>query len=68
MIVSDLVLVWWRHYPESIDGRWLITVAVLAADLHLVRGDLASVGLTWKPVQGWSYWVRATLLIGLAVL
>jgi uncharacterized protein len=36
--------------------------------LHLMRGDLASVGLTATPIQGWRYWVRATLIIGLAVL
>lgn len=67
-IVGDLFLVWWNHYPGCIDGRWLIAVSTLVAYLHLVRGDLASVGLTSKPVQGWGYWVRATLLIGLAVL
>lgn len=67
-IVSDLVLVWRRPYPEYIDGRWLIAVVVLAVYLHLVRGDLASVGLTLMPVQGWRYWVRASLLIGFAVL
>jgi membrane protease YdiL (CAAX protease family) len=40
----------------------------LAAYLHLGRGDLASLGLIWKPVQAWNYWGRAALLIGLAVL
>jgi membrane protease YdiL (CAAX protease family) len=67
-IVSDLILVWRLPYPESIDGRWLIAVVVLAANLHLVRGDLTSIGLTVKPIQGWGYWVRATLVIGLIVL
>jgi membrane protease YdiL (CAAX protease family) len=67
-IVSDLILVWTRLYPESLDGRWLIAVVVLAVYFQLVGGDLASVGLTMKPIQGWGYWVRATLLIGLAVL
>jgi membrane protease YdiL (CAAX protease family) len=67
-IASDLILVWRLPYPESIDGRWLIAVVVLAAYLQLVGGDLASVGLTMKPIQGWCYWVRATLVIGLMVL
>ncbi len=67
-IVSDLILVWRRLDPASIDGRWLIAVVVLAAFLHLVRGDLTSIGLTMKPIQGWGYWVRATLVISLIVL
>jgi membrane protease YdiL (CAAX protease family) len=67
-IVSDLILVWKHPYPEYIDGRWLIAVVVLAAYLQLVRGDLTSIGLTMKPIQGWSYWVRATLVIGLIIL
>jgi membrane protease YdiL (CAAX protease family) len=67
-ILGDLILVWRLSHPESIEGRWLIAVVVLAACLQLVRGDLVSVGLTMKPIQGWGYWVRATLLIGLAVL
>ena len=67
-LAGDLSVVWWNHYPESIEGRWLIAVAVFVTYLHLVRGDLASLGLTTKPVQGWGYWIRATLWIGVAVL
>jgi membrane protease YdiL (CAAX protease family) len=59
--IGDLIL-------ESIDASWLIALGALAIYLHLVQGDLASVGLTAKPIQGWRYWVRATLIIGLAVL
>lgn len=64
-IIGDLVLVWWNQYDE---GRWLIALVVLVVYVQLVRGDLDSVGLTLQPVQGWGYWMRATLLIGLVVL
>jgi uncharacterized protein len=68
-IIGDLALVWWNP-PNSvvIEGRWLIAVASLAVYLHLVRGDLTSIGLIAKPIQGWRYWVWATSFIGLAVL
>ena len=67
-VAGDLILVWWNHYPESNESRWVLAGLVLVMYLHLVRGDLASLGLTGKPVQGWGYWVCATLVIGLAVL
>ncbi len=60
-IIGDLMV-------ESIDASWLIALGAFVIYLHLVQGDLASVGLTAKPIQGWRYWVRATLIIGLAVL
>src|SRR5581483_5392679 len=60
-ISGDLVLMWWNpRYADVVDGRWLIAVGALAVNLHLVRGDLASIGLTTKPIQGWRYWVWAT--------
>ncbi len=68
-ISGDLVLIGWNPpYADVVDGRWLIAVGALVVNLHLVRGDLASIGLTTKPIQGWRYWVWATLFVGLAVL
>ena len=66
-IVADLALVWWNHYPESIEGRGVVALVGLAANLYLVRGDLASVGLTVTTIEGWRYWLRATVLIGLVI-
>jgi membrane protease YdiL (CAAX protease family) len=66
-IATDLALVWWDHYPVSIEGRGAVALVGLAAYFYLVRGDLASVGLTVTTAQGWRYWIRATFLIGLAV-
>lgn len=67
-IAGDLWLVWWHPYPEFIGGRWLIAMMVLVVYLHLVRGDLVSLGFIPKPIPNYGYWVRATLLIGIAVL
>src|SRR6266851_1839973 len=67
-VAADLVLVrWWNYYPLSIDARWAIALMAIGVYLHLVNGDAASIGLMAIPAQGWSYWARMTLLIGLAV-
>jgi membrane protease YdiL (CAAX protease family) len=39
----------------------------LAAHLRLTDGDLASVGLHLTPSQGWRWWAKVSLWIGLAV-
>ena len=44
-----------------------MALIALAANLRLVQGDLESIGLRLTPVQGWWYWVRVSLWIGLAV-
>jgi len=67
VVAADLALVWWNHYPESIQGRGVLAVLALAAHLRLVQGDLTSVGLRLTPLQGWWFWGRALLLLGLAV-
>jgi membrane protease YdiL (CAAX protease family) len=68
-IAGDLVLIWWNPpYVNVLDGRWLIGMAALVVNLHLVRGEMASIGLIAKPIQSWRYWVWATLSVGLAVL
>jgi uncharacterized protein len=66
VVAIDTVVV--RHFY----GPWrYVEYAVIAAAvadyLLLARGDRVSLGLVLTPVQGWWYWVRATLLIGLVM-
>jgi CAAX protease family protein len=68
VVAADFALVWWNHYPESLEGRGVLAVFALVGHVRLVNGDLASVGLRLSPVQGWRPWVRLALAIGLAVL
>jgi membrane protease YdiL (CAAX protease family) len=63
----DLSLSWGNYSPESLEGRWVVALAVLVAYLHLTQGDLPSLGLTAVPAQGWGYWGRMTFMLGLAV-
>ncbi len=63
-VLGDLALVRWDRYQQYGDGRWAIALVPTVILLHLARGDAASVGLA-PPGQGWWYWVRMTLLIGL---
>src|SRR5437870_541992 len=67
VVATDLVLVCWNHYPESTEGRGVLALIALAANIRLVQGDLTSIGLRLTPVQGWWYWFRVSSLIGLAV-
>lgn len=68
-IIAEFVLVWWNHHHPGIHyWRWLPALATLTIQLYLVRGDLSSVGLMLKPVQGWRYWFRATFILAVAVL
>ena len=66
VVACDLALVLWDYHPESTEGRGTLALLALATLFWLVRGDTASVGLR-APVQGWWYWGRMTLLIGLVV-
>ncbi len=68
VVAADLALVYWDRYPQSIEGRGVLAVLALAAQFRLVNGDLASVGLRLTPLQGWWYWGRVSLVIGLVVL
>jgi membrane protease YdiL (CAAX protease family) len=45
----------------------LLTLAALIALLCLNDGTLPALGMTRVPIQGWRYWCRAALWIGLAV-
>src|SRR5436309_3482882 len=44
-----------------------IVAAVLAVVLYmlLTRGDWRALGLAVIPIQGWRYWFKATILLGL---
>jgi membrane protease YdiL (CAAX protease family) len=66
VVLADLGLVW-RGFDAYSVPRAVPPLVALAAYLGLARGDRASVGLTIRPIQGFRYWVGATLLIGLAV-
>jgi len=68
VVAADFALVRSGNYLLTVEGRGALAVVGLAAQFRLVNGDLASVGLRVTPVQGWWCWVRATLLIGSAVL
>jgi membrane protease YdiL (CAAX protease family) len=65
-VAADLALVLWNRYPVSIEGRGVLALIALAINLRLVQGDTASIGLV-MPLQGWRYWGRMALLIGLVV-
>jgi membrane protease YdiL (CAAX protease family) len=66
VVAADLALVLWNRYPVSIEGRGAVALVALAINLRLVQGDTASIGLV-MPLQGWRYWSRMALLIGLVV-
>jgi membrane protease YdiL (CAAX protease family) len=67
VVTADLALVCWGRYPENIEGRGVLAVVALAAHLRLTEGDLVSIGLQLPPSQGWKWWVKVSLWIGLAV-
>lgn len=56
------------------DGGWSVSARVplcwftVLSFGALARWDWRSLGLRVSPVQGWRYWIKATLLIGLVAL
>lgn len=66
MVVCDLVLTHYAQYmtPYRL-GFLLVTIGVYGS---LCRWDTPSLGLTLRPIQGYVYWVKATLVIGLIML
>lgn len=66
IVMTDIVLVW--RGDQSYSGpRGVLPLVTLAALLLLSGGDLASVGLALRPIQGYRYWMKATLAIGAVV-
>ena len=66
VILVDFWLVW-RGNVSFLGFRSIPPLVAIAAYILLGRGDLASVGLRLWPVQGLRYWLKATLVIALAV-
>jgi membrane protease YdiL (CAAX protease family) len=65
-VAADMTLVA-QHSEFAESWRWLSGLAAAVIYLTLTRGDMASCGLTLTPVQGWRYWGKVTLAIGLIV-
>jgi uncharacterized protein len=66
VVAADFALVLWNRGMVGTEGRGVLALLALAINLRLVQGDPASLGLV-MPVQGWRYWGRMALLIGLVV-
>ena len=64
-VAVDLLLVHVRMAKGLVDPRWLLVFVSLATYLLLARGDRSSLGLNLAPLQGWRYWCRITLVLGL---
>lgn len=70
VVVADFafVFVYPANFMLALEGRCVLAVIGLTAQIRLVNGDLPSVGLYLTPAQGWWYWVRVSLQIGLVLL
>ena len=64
---GDFALVKWADWLDLLQARWAIALVALAGAVWSVGGDLPSIGLNVRPIQGWRYWIRATAWIALAV-
>lgn len=65
VVAGDLLS---HHFPivtGPVSSRCLFALVSLAALLLLARGDRGTLGLNLAPVQGWKYWCRVTLVVGL---
>lgn len=51
----------------SLDLRLTLALTAFALIVYLTKGDLKSIGLQSRPLQGWSIWVRTSIKIGLIV-
>ena len=60
---SKTHLMLFRSWPVGL----ITTLVVGGALLALARGDRFRLGLRCRPVQGWWYWVKATMVIGVGV-
>ena len=66
-VAADFAVVRWAVYPLALEARWAVGLVTLAVYAALADGDVGSLGLVASPAQGWMYWVRTGLGIGLAV-
>ena len=65
VVAADMAIV--RSW-ESLSGyRWIPPLAALAALWSIAGGDRASLGLSFRPAQGWKYWIVATVAVGAIV-
>ena len=65
-IAADFALFCWRD-AVSDEARGTVALLGLVAYVYLVQGDSASLGLRIRPIQGWWYWFKAAIFIGLAI-
>jgi uncharacterized protein len=66
-VAADFAVILWGGFALGPELRWAIALLTLAALVRLVEGDVASLGLSVTPAQGWGRWIRNGILIGLAV-
>ena len=64
VIVADLLVLVLR-FSES--TRFAVALLALAAFVALSDGDLSSLGLRARPIQGWIPWIRTSAMIGCIV-
>lgn len=63
-VCLDFTLVSAGVYGEV---RACVALTALALTVWLTNGDLSSSGLCFRPRQGWSWWLQASIVIGLIV-
>jgi len=66
-VAGHLLSIYFELAEGPVSLRCVFALASLAALLLLARGDRSSLGLNLAPVQGWKYWCRVTLIIGLVL-
>jgi membrane protease YdiL (CAAX protease family) len=67
--IDELTDVVWATELTYWVSRVVPTALVLAALLLLSRGGEGGLGVTWRPRQGWAYWVRlSAIVLGVAAV
>jgi len=66
-VAGHLLSIHFELAAGPVSSRCLFALVSVAALLLFVRGDRQSLGLNLAPVQGWKYWCRVTLVIGLVL-
>lgn len=62
-VAGDLIFVGQHLWYE----RGLLPLIAVIAFVQLADGDLSSLGLRVLPIQGWPYWLRATIWLAVAM-